>query len=142
MAIPPAIQTPPEGITVSATSPHRAPSRRQKVSSAAAPAGESLALTGQLGQAVGPGPGVRGAVEGLPVCGGLEAVVGARVDHQGVRGALGDLGRERPGGPVGQREDHDVVAGEDVRGGLGEDAVRQGVQVRLEGVCVSMISEP
>ena len=34
---------------------------------------------------------------------------------------------------MGQREDHDVVAGEDLRGGLGEDAVRQGVQVRLEG---------
>ncbi len=34
---------------------------------------------------------------------------------------------------MGQREDHDVVVGEDVRGGLREDAVHQGVQVRLKG---------
>jgi hypothetical protein len=98
-------------------------------------AAELLALAGALGvhdelrQPVRPGPGVRGPVELVPLLGGVEPVVGAGVDHHGLRRQLrGDRGR----GAVRQGEEDDVVAGEVLHRGVDEHPVGEGVQVRLQ----------
>ncbi len=83
----------------------------------------------QLGQPVGPGPGVRGPVEGFPVPGVLQPEVGPHVhDEDIVPELLGDGG----GLPVRQREEDHVVVGERLGGGGLQHPVRQGPQVRLE----------
>ena len=91
--------------------------------------GELLALAGQLGQPVGPGALVRGFVELLPGLGGLQPVVGRSVDDHYV---IPQLRSQLTGGAVGQGEEDHVVTGQCVSGGVGEDSVRQRVQVRLE----------
>src|SRR5699024_7338538 len=72
----------------------------------------------QLGQAVGPGALVVGAVEPLPRSGTDEPVVGGEVDDEGVRTRPLELGGDRPGLTVRECEDDDVVAGEHLGGGL------------------------
>ena len=91
---------------------------------------EQLALAGQLGQAVGPGAGVVAAVELLPGGRVGEPEVGAAVDDQHV---VAELGGERAGLAVRQREEDDVVAGEGLDVGRLEHPVGQRHQVRLEG---------
>lgn len=87
------------------------------------------ARAGQFGQAVGPGPGVRGAVELLPVRGVPQPEVGARVDDQHlVAELLGDGG----GPAVRQGEEHDVVPGEHLGGGRLQDPPGEREEVRLE----------
>ena len=73
-----------------------------------------------------------GAVEPLPGLSGLEPMVSAGIDHQGVRRAFGDLGGQGAAGSVGQGQEDHVVPGEDLGGGVLKDTVRQGVQVRLQ----------
>ena len=68
---------------------------------------ELLALTGQLGQAVGPATGMFAAVPAFPRPRVGEPVVGATVDDDRVVAEVrGDLGRVT----VWQREENDVVA--------------------------------
>src|SRR5690606_40998224 len=69
--------------------------------------GDGLAVAGQLGQAVGPGPGGGAVVVGLPGGGVFEAVVGAEVDDLGVGGQPGG---QRTGLAV--REGHDEEVGD------------------------------
>ncbi|GAA3241198.1 hypothetical protein GCM10020256_63950 [Streptomyces thermocoprophilus] len=85
--------------------------------------------TRKFGEAVGPGAGVRGAVEGLPVGGVLQPEVGAHVDDEHVGAELFGDGR---GLAVRQREEDHVVPGERVGGGLREHSVGQRQQMRLE----------
>ncbi len=86
-------------------------------------------MAGQLGQAVGPGAGVRRAVELLPVGGGPEPEVGAAVDDQDVLAErLGHGG----GLPVRQRQEDHVVVGQHLRGGGLQDPAGQRRKVRLE----------
>ena len=84
----------------------------------------------QLGHAVGPGAVEVAAVERRPVGRALEAVVGAAVDDERV-GV--ELGGDRSGCAVRQREEHDVVAGERLGRRLLQREVRVGAQVRLHG---------
>lgn len=89
----------------------------------------SAARPRQFGEAVGPGPGVCGTVEPLPVGRVLQPEVGAHVDDEDLRAELfGDGG----GLTVRQGEEDDVVSGEDLDGGLLEDPVGQRQQVGLE----------
>ncbi len=72
---------------------------------------------------------MRGAVEGLPVAGVLQAEVGAHVDHEHLAAELlGDGG----GLAVRQREEDDVVPGERLGGGRLQHPVRERQQMRLE----------
>ena len=73
---------------------------------------------------------MRAAVEPLPGRRVGEPVVGAAVDHHD---ALAQLGRDRAGLAVRQRQEDDVVVGEGLGAGLLEDPVGQRDQVRLEG---------
>ncbi len=78
---------------------------------------------------------MRGAVEALPVGGVLQPEVGTHVDDEDVRAELlGDGG----GLPVRQREEDDVVSGEDLGGGFLEDATGERQQVRLQ--CAEFLS--
>src|SRR5699024_508787 len=72
----------------------------------------------QFGQSVGPGALVVGAVELLPGGSADEPVVGGEVDDEGVRARLLELGGDRPGLTVRQRQDDDIVAGDHLGGGL------------------------
>ena len=92
-------------------------------------AGQLRALAGQLGQAVGPGPGVAAAVEPLPGRRVGEPVVGAAVDHHDL---LPQLGRDRAGLAVRERQEDDVVPGQGLGVGLLEHPVGERDQVRLE----------
>ena len=94
----------------------------------AARAAQPLAVAGQLGQAVGPGAGVRGAVEVLPVGGVGQPEVGAAVDDEDV---VAEPGRERPGLAVRQRQEDDVVPGEGLGRGLGKNPVGEWMQLRM-----------
>lgn len=85
---------------------------------------------GQFGQAVGPGAGVGGAVERLPVGGVPQPEVRAHVhDEHIVTEPLGDGG----GLSVGQGEKDHVVPGEHIGGGRLQNTVGQRPEVRLKG---------
>ncbi len=91
-------------------------------------AAQGVAGTGQLGQAVGPGTGVRAAVPAGPGVGIGEAVVRTAVDHEHV---VAELRRELGRAAVRQREEDHVVSCQGADGGVREDAVGQWQQVRL-----------
>lgn len=74
-------------------------------------------------------PHVRRPVEGVPVGGVLEPVVGAHVDDEHV---LTELRGDGGGLPVRQREEHDVVPGEHVGGGRLQRPPGEGDEVRLQ----------
>ena len=57
-------------------------------------------------------------------------MVGAGVDHQRV---LGQLGGDLGAGPVRQGQEHHVVPGQVLNGGLDQHLLRQRVQVRGDG---------
>jgi hypothetical protein len=59
----------------------------------------------------------------------LQAVVRAGVDHYR---ALGELGRDLGGGPVREREEHDVVPGQVLHAGVLENPARQAMEMRLQ----------
>ena len=82
----------------------------------------------ELGQPVGPGAGVLGAVEVAPGSGVGQPEVRAAVDHQDV---VGQLGGERAGRAVRQGEDDDVVTGQRVRRVVSRIAVGERRQVRV-----------
>ncbi len=85
---------------------------------------------GQLGQAVGPGTGVRRGVELLPVRGVLEPEVRPHVDHEHL---VTELLRHGGGLPVRQGQEDHVVPGEHLGGGRLEHPPGQRPQVRLQG---------
>ncbi len=90
---------------------------------------ECLTLAGKFREPVGPGAGVRGAVELFPGGRILEPVVGAGVDHDGACGQLrGDL----RGGSVRQGQEHNVVSGQVVHCGVFEDTAGQTVEMGLQ----------
>lgn len=72
----------------------------------------------QLGQTIGPGALVLGAVELLPSSGTDEAVVGGEVDDERLGTRLFELGGNRSGLTVRESQDDDIVAGEHLGGGL------------------------
>ena len=86
-------------------------------------------LAVELGHAVGPGARVRAAVVALPGLRRLEPVVGAQVDHD--RAVL-QVGGDRAGLAVRQREEDDVGLGEGVGVGRDERAVAQGGEMRVQ----------
>ncbi len=51
-------------------------------------------------------------------------MVGGKVYDQGIGAGLGQFPGDRPGLAVGQGEDDDIVAGEHLGGGIGDDEVR------------------
>src|SRR5699024_7618691 len=92
----------------------------------------------QLGQSVGPGALVFGAVELLPRSGADEPVVGGEADDEGVRARLLELGGDRPGLTVRQRQDGDIVAAEHLGGGLLNHRVGEsGKRGLVSGECVA-----
>ena len=93
-------------------------------------AGQSGALAGEFGQPIGPGAGVRRAVEGLPRLRVEQPVVGAGVDDEHVGAEFGGQGGR---GTVGQREEDHVVAGEGLCRRVGDHPVSQGREVLVVG---------
>ena len=138
LAARPAPEVPLTATTVTAGSTRSSASAGHSASSAAVgiaaghgdPGGaaQPVAAAGQFGQPVGPAAGVLGSVEPLPRGGVGEPEVGAAVDDQRVGAEL--IGQRR-GMAVRQREEHDVVAGEDVDFGGLEHPGRQRQQMRM-----------
>ncbi len=87
------------------------------------------ALVGELGEAIGPAPGVLAVVELLPGARVGEAEVRAAVDHHDV---LAEGACDLRGLAVRQAEEDDVVAGEHVGGRRLQDPVGERHQVWLQ----------
>ena len=89
-----------------------------------------MAGTGQLGQAVGPGAGVLGAVEFVPLFSIAEPEIRATVDDQHIVGQLGS----NPGRcTMRECEENDIMTGKVVGGGVDDVPVGQVGQVRQVG---------